>query len=150
MIVVVVFAVLFLTFFFMRKHAGPALLAAAAGGLLNGLLNRDLTRFCAEILNGVPQGLISSFICLFFVLVLPMMLYFRGNRGVGKVSRVLQSVALALLIVVLIIDPIEKIFILDEMSKVLVAILADLSKYVIITGIVLAYADILMYKESGD
>lgn len=150
MILIAVFAALFLLVFAFKKHTGTAILAAAAGGLANNILNSWITDRLSTILSGIPAELIGNIVCLVFVLVLPLVLLSRSSKGTSRVMRWVESIAFATLIISLLAGPIKYIFMLDSLSTSILGYFVEYAGVLLIVGLVVGYADVLIYKSSGD
>jgi len=148
MVVLVAIISLFLLFLMMRRHAGATILAVVAGGFIDGAVNGVVTDFLSEILGGVPQNLIRCGLTFLLVIIMPLILYFRGEKGLAGVARVVQALALMLVMVVLVAGAVEGVFTADELSAGIIRGLGMVGSIVVLAGVGVAYWDVVFFKNS--
>jgi|GEM_PF-5005149 hypothetical protein len=148
MVILAVIVILILMFFMMRRHVGAPILAVVAGGFANGVVNESVTDFLVRVLDGVPGLLVSSIICLLFVVIFPLTMYFRGASGLHGAIRIVQAVVLAVVIVTMAAVPIENTFVLDGLSLSVLDAVRSFSQLIIVVGLGVAYWDIIKFRSA--
>lgn len=146
MIIIVTLALLLLIFFCIRKHPGAALLAMIAGLATYEIFGIN---FAAQIHGLVPSwdlAVIERIIYLAFILAFPLLLYFRSDRGGFRgLFRLFESAVFAIILTALIAEPLSEIFAFDSLSRDIANWVITVKGYVIVSGIIGAYLDILLY-----
>ena len=149
MVLVVLLAALLLLFLIVRNHVGVPFLAMIAGLAVYQAVGVQF----AEFLNGLSEKLNPWWVerCLYilFVAVIPLVLYFRvGKSGLFGTLRIVESVVFALLLTMLLANPLADIFSFDNTSRDLANWIEGVRGLVMVGGIILAYVDAFFYRST--
>lgn len=148
MIIILVTVLLFILFFFIKKHVGPAHLAVIAGVSIYESIGKDFASNIAPNLNSVPKDLIEIIIFLLLVLALPLLLYFRSSRGgVYGFLRIIEALSFSALLASMCAWCITYFVPMDELSKTILSTIEPIKGIIAIVGIAFAYFDILFYRS---
>jgi hypothetical protein len=152
MVIGIVFATLLAVLYIGRRHSGPAHLATIAGLSVHELFGTKLAKELAGVIhiNGLTETILNASIYILLVLIFPLILYIRSNKGVGGLSHIIQSVVFAILLAALIIEPMSKFFPIDGLSLTINTQLSGFIQYIVVAGIIAAYIDILVYNSKID
>ena len=78
MVILIVLVLLFAAFFAVRRHMGPAVLAAIAGVAVAEAFSPQILQLLHNINFGLPDGKLKALVYLIFIVGFPMILYFTG------------------------------------------------------------------------
>ena len=81
MVLVILVAVLLLICFAMRRHGGIAFLAALAGMYIYTQFGESFSDFICNLMPAVDPWWCLRCLNLLFVLIFPMIIYFRASKG---------------------------------------------------------------------
>ena len=149
MVLVILMAVLLLACFAMRRHGGIVFLASIAGMYIFNEFGQIFTDFICNLIPAVDEWWCLRCINLLFVLVFPMIIYFRASKGgLFGVLRLVETVAFAFLITVLVAPTLAEIFEFDDLAQLITQGIEVIRTPMIIIGIILSYVDILVAKKT--
>lgn len=147
MVIIVALAFFLLLFFIMKRQVGPAMLAMIAGLSVYALFGADLASFIHGLIDNANLNLIKNLIYVVLVIVFPLLLYIRSNRGgLHGIFRLAESVAFALLLTSLIAGILSEFLPFDTLSRDISSFIESIKGYVVAAGVLLAYLDILFYR----
>ena len=144
MVIAIVLILLFAAFFAVRKHVGPAVLAAIAGVAV-------AEAFAPQILQvvnfGLPAGKAKALVYLVFVVLFPMILYFKSSKGgMFGILRIAEALLLSALTTSLIAGSLAEWFAFDDLSRQILSFINTNLGIIMMAGIGTAYLDILFYR----
>ena len=146
MIIIIVLALLFGAFFAVRKHMGPAVLAAIAGVAVAETFSPQIIQMLSS--TGLPDGKLKALIYLVFVVGFPMILYFKSSRGgMFGILRIGEALLLSALITSLVAPSIAELVSFDELSRQILGFINANLGLIMMIGIGTAYLDILFYRS---
>lgn len=149
MVLVVLMAVLLLACFVTRRHGGIAFLAAIAGMYIFTQFGETFTDFICYLIPAVNPWWCLRCLNLLFVLVFPLIIYFRASKGgLFGVLRLVETVAFAFLITILVAPTLAEMFEFDDLAQLIVQGIGMIQEPMIILGIILSYVDILVAKKT--
>ncbi|MBQ9020001.1 hypothetical protein IJ096_01625 [Candidatus Saccharibacteria bacterium] len=151
MVIGALLVVLFALFFLIRKHTGPATLAAVAGmsvyQAFGGQFLDMIKRVAGE---GVPEAYVQGGLCIAFVIVFPIILYLRSySGGLFGILRFLEAGVLAAGMTLMVAPVITGFDFMgfDGVSRQVVEAIKNYEWVIMLVAIVSAYFDILLYRE---
>lgn len=151
MIVVILLAVLFAIFFLVRKHTGPATLAMIAGLSVYQTFGAQFLEMIQKVAGDkVPESYIQAGLCIAFVVLFPILLYFRSRHGgLFGILRFLEAAVLSAIMTLLVAPVLTNFDFLsfDTLSHQIVDFIKNYEGVIVLAGIITAYFDILMYRE---
>ena len=149
MVLVVLLAALLLLFILMRHHVGVPFLAMVAGVALYDAFG---IQFAQTIHQWVPAAEVwwgEKILYALFVAVMPILIYFRiGKSGLFGAMRIIESIVFALLLTILLANPLAEICSFDDSSIQLASWITGVRGIVMVVGIILAYVDVFFYRSS--
>ena len=149
MIIVGILIILFVIFFVLKRHIGPAHLAMIAGVSVYEAFGTDIVNFAHNIFNAAPTELLKVIIFLILVLVLPLLLYFQSGRGgLFGLLRIIEALIFSALLVSLCAWCLEYFVAFDELSKTILDTINSVKGPILAAGVLVAYFDIIVYRES--
>lgn len=149
MVIIAILIALFLLFFFVRHHIGPALLAMIAGVSVYEMFGQEFVKWAHSILTQVPVDIIGASIYAIMIFVLPLLLYFRSARGgIFGVLRIIQAGVIAVLLAMLLLPIVTKFCTFDTVSSGLAKTIEPARGIIVLVGAGFAYFDILFLKKS--
>lgn len=147
MILAVVLAALLLCFLLVKHCAGTAFLAMIAGLSVYGAFGAPF----AEILHTwIPiLGAQTAQHILYgaFVILIPLLLYFRAGKNMPGILRTIEGIALAAMLTMLAADLLVYYFSFDTLAAEVAGWLSGIRGYVMVAGIILAYVDVFFYRS---
>ncbi|MBR3414868.1 hypothetical protein IKG73_02520 [Candidatus Saccharibacteria bacterium] len=147
MVIGIVMILLFAAFFVVRKHIGPGILAVIAGVAVDAAFSPMLVDFFHSINFGLPDGKLKALISLVLIVGFPMILYFKSSRGgMFGILRIAEALVMAALITALLAPAISEWFAFDDLSRNILAWINSVRGIIMMSGIGLAYLDILFYR----
>ena len=149
MIIIGALAALFLTFFFLKKHVGTAILASFAGVIVNN----TISSFYVTLHKTTHLSLdtIEAVAFLALVIALPLIVYFFSKRSWSPVFiRAIGSAIFAVTIISLCSGIISHLVSLDALSKNILSFIGQYRAIISTAGIVIAYFDVLLPHKDYD
>ena len=141
-------AFFFLSFFFIKRHVGPAHLAMIAGLSVYELFGKSLADTIHNMFDGSDLGTIQIIVYLVFVLIFPLILYIRSNKGgMTGLLRIIEAAIFAISLTSLLAWPLSEFFTFDVIAKDLTTWIASIQGFIVIAALVSAYLDILLYHH---
>ncbi len=148
MVIIIILALLFILFFILRKHAGPAQLAVIAGVCAYDFIGKTIVHGISNVFHSAPKNLLEIIVFLIIVLILPLLLYIRsGHDRIYGVLRILEALTFSVLLTTVCSWCIAYFIPLDGLSKNIVASVSSFKGIIVIVGIVFAYFDIMFCKD---
>lgn len=148
MIVGSVLVVLFALFLFVKKHAGPALLAIIAGLSVYALFGPWFVETIVHFFPNASAVITEQALYFALVAVFPLLLYFRSGRGgMGGLLRLIQAAVFAIILTALMSDLLASFFAFDVIARDIANFIADIQGIVVLVGVIFAYVDILFYRN---
>jgi len=149
MIIIIALVLLFILFFSLRKHTGPAHLAAIAGVSIYEAFGKELAKNLSSSIH-TQKSLIEVIIFLVLVVVLPLILYFRSSRNYSSpFFRIIEALVFSALLVSLSAWCINYFIPFDNLSKNIFSAINSFKGIIMVVGLVFAYFDILFYRNSS-
>lgn len=146
MIIAGVLTILFLIFFFLKRHIGPALLAMIAGLSVYETFGDKIVNLIQNIKGDIPADLIKVLVFLVLILLLPMLLYFQSGRGgLFGILRFVEALIFSALLTSLCAWCINYFVPFDDLSRQILTEIDDFKGIIIAIGTAIAYFDILLY-----
>ncbi|MBR3164043.1 hypothetical protein IKF15_01955 [Candidatus Saccharibacteria bacterium] len=147
MVLAIVLAVLLFCFLVLRKHVGVPFLAMIAGVAVSEAFGEDLAGMVGKVASGVDLELVKDVIYVAVVAVVPFLLYLRSGRsGLFGAMRIIASVAFAIVLTLLIAEPLARWVSFDGLTQQIVAAVKDWRGILMAAGTVLAYIDVFLFR----
>lgn len=145
MVIIVALAALFLIFFVLRKHTGPAHLAMIAGLSVYQMFGEGLAHWMHDsFLSALPEELLKNSVYLALIVVFPLILYLRSGRGgLSGILRIIESLIFAAVMVSLISEPLAYFFPFDSLAAQISSFIKNIEGTIVVIGIITAYFDLL-------
>ena len=148
MVIIATLVALFLIFFFVRHHTGPAHLAMIAGLSVYEMFGTQFADWIHKLLTGVPLDLIQTGVYIALILLFPVLLYLRSSRGgMFGILRVVEAALFSALLTSLLSATIAKYVTFDSLATQISNFITSIEGTIVLVGIGAAYFDILMYHE---
>lgn len=151
MIIAILLVVLFALFFLVRKHTGPATLAMIAGLSVYQTFGAQFLEMAQKVAGDkLPESYLQAGICILFVMVFPILLYFRSRHGgLFGILRILEAAVLSAIMTLLVAPVLTNFDFLsfDTLSHQIVDFIKNYEGIIVLVGIATAYFDVLMYRE---
>ncbi len=148
MVILVILAVFFGVFLLLKHRIGPTQLAVIAGLSIYDSFGTQFANFLHSFFQNISTEHLTSVAFLLFVVLLPLMLYFRSHKGgLFGIFRIAASAVLAALLTTLIAPIVANFFVFDTLSNDIIGFFNNIRSTVILISIVTAYLDILFYKD---
>lgn len=148
MIIIACLVVLFILFFVLKRHIGPAHLAVIAGVTVYDTFGTDMVSGLNNMIKDVPKSLLEVIIFLILVVGLPLLLYFRSSRGgLFGILRIIEAALFSALLVSLCAWCVNYFAPFDTIGKNIVDFIAKYKGIIMLAGVLAAYFDILFYRE---
>ena len=148
MLIISIFALLFVNFFFFRKPFGAAGLASAAGLLLYSYLKTPLTDQLLKFSSSFPRGLIEIIIFLVLVIALPLFLYFFSNRNkLNGIGKILEALVFASFLTSVSIWCITYFLPADPLSNQIIHFITEFKPVIISINVIFAYFSLLFHRN---
>lgn len=149
MVLVVLLAALLLLFLLMRHHVGVPFLAMVAGVTLYDAFGAGFAQTIHQWVPAADVWWTERALYALFVAVMPLIIYFRvGKSGLFGVLRIVESIVFALLLTILLANPLAEIFSFDNTSIELANWIVGIRGIVMVVGVILAYVDVFFYRSS--
>ncbi|MBR3135067.1 hypothetical protein IKG54_00675 [Candidatus Saccharibacteria bacterium] len=151
MIIAILLVALFALFFLVRKHTGPATLAMLAGVSVYQTFGGQFLDMAKKVAGDhLPESYLQAGICILFVMVFPIILYFRSRHGgLFGILRIAEAAILSAIMTLLVAPVLTNFDFLsfDSLSHQIVDYIKNYEGIIVLVGIITAYFDILMYRE---
>ena len=148
MILAVALAALLLLFIVVRHNVGVPFLAMIAGFAVYQAWGTEAARALADWLPGAQMHIIDYVIYGALVLGFPLLLYMRsGKSGLFGALRILESSVFAVVLVILISEPLSSIFSFDTLAYNISTWLEQIRGIAMIVGISFAYVDVFLFHS---
>lgn len=149
MVIIATLVILFLIFFLLKHHAGPAHLAMIAGLSVYNMFGVQFADWLHQNIQNVPPDLIKTILYLALITVFPLLMYLRSRRGgLGGILRIAEAAIFAVIMTALLAAPLAKYLPFDTLSGQIATFIANIEGPLVLVGIISAYIDILFYRSS--
>ena len=149
MVLVVLLAALLLLFLLMRHHVGVPFLAMVAGVALYDAFGAGYAQTIHQWIPAADVWWTERALYALFVAVMPLIIYCSvGKSGLFGVLRIVESIVFALLLTILLANPLAEIFSFDNTSIELANWIVGIRGIVMVVGVILAYVDVFFYRSS--
>lgn len=148
MVIIATLIALFLVFFFVRHHTGPAHLAMIAGLSVYEMFGAQFAEWIHKAVGQVPLDMIQAGVYVALILVFPLILYLRSHRGgMFGILRVVEAALCSVVLTSLLSATIAKFVTFDALATQISTYISSIEGTIVLVGVVAAYFDILMYHE---
>ena len=148
MVIIAVLTGLFVLFFFIRHHTGPAHLAMIAGLSVYETFGVQFTEWLHSVAGQIPLELTQPIIYIALVAAFPLLLYLRSHRGgLHGILRIVEAALFACLMAALLSSTIAKFVTFDSVSQQISNFITSIEGPLVLIGVVSAYLDILIYRK---
>lgn len=148
MILAIVLAALLLLFILVRHNVGVPFLAMIAGYAVYQAWGLEAARVLADWFPILQVQIMEYVIYGALVLGFPLLLYMRsGKSGLFGALRILESVVFAIVLVILISEPLSSIFAFDTLAHNISVWLDQIRGIAMIVGISFAYVDVFLFHS---
>lgn len=146
-IFVIIVVALFVIAFATKRRFGVLGLALAAGAMLSSLWTKELTPLVEQSgVVSITLPPLASLVAAALVLLPAVLLFFSGPVYKDKGSRVIGSLAFAVLALALLLEPLGSALVLQDMGKQIYDFFVENKVYIVTAGLVFALFDILATK----
>lgn len=143
MIILGILVALFVIFFFLKKHAGTAILASFAGAVVYEAVNGFFVTL--HKITNIPLDVIENAAFLILVLGLPLVVYFFSKRSWSPTPfRIVTCIVFSLLVVSLCSGLIRSVAPLDDLSKNILSFMTEYRGVISTISIIVAYFNVLL------
>ena len=148
MIILITLVALFVLFFFVRHHTGPAHLAMIAGLSVYELFGVQFSEWIHSFATGMPLDLIKTIVYVALILVFPLILYLRSSRGgMSGILRISEAALFSALLTSLLSATLAKYISFDGLATQISSFISSIEGTIVLVGIASAYFDILLYHK---
>lgn len=148
MIILITLVALFVLFFFVRHHTGPAHLAMIAGLSVYELFGVQFSEWIHSFATGMPLDLIKTIVYVALILVFPLILYLRSSRGgMSGILRIAEAALFSALLTSLLSAILAKYISFDGLATQISSFISSIEGTIVLIGIASAYFDILLYHK---
>ncbi len=148
MVIIAVLVGLFLLFFFVRHHTGPAHLAMIAGLSVYEMFGVQFTEWLHQTVGQVPLDLSQSIIYLLLILIFPLLLYIRSHRGgLHGILRIIEAALFSCILTALLSATIAKYLPFDTISTNISQFISSIEGPLVLVGVISAYLDLLIFRN---
>lgn len=148
MIILITLVALFVLFFFVRHHTGPAHLAMIAGLSVYELFGVQFSEWIHSFATGMPLDLIKTIVYVALILVFPLILYLRSSRGgMSGILRIAEAALFSALLTSLLSATLAKYISFDGLATQISSFISSIEGTIVLVGIASAYFDILLYHK---
>ena len=148
MVLIALLIALFVLFFFIRHHIGPALLAMIAGLSVYEMFGVDFAKWIHQLLSAIPVEVVQSGVFVALILVFPFLLYLRSSHdSLFGILRIVEAAAIAMLLTVLLSSTIAKYLSFDTIAIQISNFISSIKGILVLVGVLFAYFDILVYRK---
>ena len=146
-IFVIIVVALFVIAFATKRRFGVLGLALAAGAMLSSLWTKELTPLVEQSgVVSITLPPLASLVAAALVLLPAVLLFFSGPVYKDKGSRVIGSLAFAVLALALLLEPLGSALVLQDMGRQIYDFFVENKVYIVTAGLVFALFDILATK----
>lgn len=146
-IFVIIVVALFVIAFATKRRFGVLGLALAAGAMLSSLWTKELTPLVEQSgVVSITLPPLASLVAAALVLLPAVLLFFSGPVYKDKGSRVIGSLAFAVLALALLLEPLGSALVLQDIGKQIYDFFVENKVYIVTAGLVFALFDILATK----
>ena len=139
---------IFLLFYLFKRRLGSPTLASIAGALIYNLFIEDIVRFTSSFISTIPGSYIQFFVLCFFILLLPLILYFRQSHSHSTgLFYIIKCLGLTSFIFILLAPQLQLFLPFDQISTNILHIIAPFNRLIILLCSVFAYLDILFSEK---
>ena len=148
MVLIALLVALFVVFFFIKHHTGPAHLATIAGLSVYEMFGVSFAGWIHNLLSGFPVEVIQSAIYVALILVFPLLLYIQSSRGgLFGILRVIEAAIFAILLTALLSGTVAKYLSFDTIAVQISSFINSIKGPLVLVGVLTAYFDIMMYHN---
>ena len=148
MILIALLVGLFVLFFFIRHHTGPAHLAMIAGLSVYQMFGVNFAEWIHKLLTQFPLEIIQTGVYVALILVFPLVLYFHSSRdGLFGILRIAEAGIFAILLTALLSSTIAKFLPFDTIGVQISSFITSIEGPLVLAGVLTAYFDIMMYHK---
>ena len=148
MILAVVLAALLLLFLLVRHHVGVPFLAMIAGVSVYEAFGAQFAEVINQWIPAIDVWWAQLGLYCFFVFLMPLILYFRsGKSGLFGAMRIIEAVIFALLLTVLISDPLASLFSFDNTARDVANWIEGIRGVLMVVGVIFAYVDVMFFRS---
>lgn len=148
MVIIITLVALFVLFFFVRHHTGPAHLAMIAGLSVYEMFGNQFADWIHKLATNVPLDLIQTGVYVALILVFPLVLYLRSSHGgMFGILRIAEAALFSALLTSLLSATIAKFVPFDALATQISSFITSIEGTIVLIGIASAYFDILMYHD---
>lgn len=133
----------------MRHHVGVPFLAMIAGVAVYEAFGAQFAETICTWIPALDLWWVQRGLYAIFVALIPLLIYFRvGRSGIFGALRIVESVFFALLLTILLANPLADICGFDNTSRDLANWIEGIRGVVMMVGVILAYVDVFFYRSS--
>lgn len=148
MIVLAVLVALFVLFFLVKKHAGPAHLAVIAGLSVYSMCGEQITDWLSSIIPSAANDIIGAAVYIALVAAFPILLYIRSPRGgLGGIFHLVEAAIFAIVLTSLLAPVLAEFFTFDTLAEQIAGAIRNYEGPIVVVGVISAYVDILIYRS---
>lgn len=148
MVIIAVLITLFLIFFFLKRHSGPAHLAMIAGLSVYGMFGVQFSEWLHKLFAQIPLDLAQTIVYLALILVFPLLMYFRSHRGgLFGILRIAEAAIFACIMTALLSATIAKYLPFDTLATKISGFISSIEGPLVLVGVISAYIDIMFYHD---
>ncbi|MBO7720351.1 hypothetical protein J6S35_01790 [Candidatus Saccharibacteria bacterium] len=148
MILIGLLVALFVLFFFIRHHTGPAHLAMIAGLSVYNMFGVNFAEWIGKVIDKFPLEVIQSGVFVALILVFPILLYLRSSRGgLFGILRIAEAAIFATLLTALLSTTISQYIGFDSLAVQISNFIKSIEGPLVLVGVLSAYFDLLMYHD---
>lgn len=148
MVIIATLVALFLLFFFLKRHAGPAHLAMIAGLSVYEMFGSQFVEWITKISDKIPAGLADTGVYVMLILVFPLLLYIRSHHGgMYGILRVAEAAVFAAILTALLSATLAKYLPFDTLSSQISGFISSIEGPLVFAGVIAAYVDVMVYHE---
>ena len=148
MVIIAVLVGLFVLFFFVRHHTGPAHLAMIAGLSVYEMFGKNATEWLSQNVNQIPADISQAVVYILLILVFPLILYLRSHRGgMRGILRIAEAVVFSCIMTALLSATIAKFVTFDTISTNISQFISSIEGTLVLIGVISAYVDLLFFRN---
>lgn len=149
MVIIATLIILFLIFFFFKRHSGPAHLAMIAGLSVYEMFGVQFSSWLHKLFTQVPIELTQTIVYLALIVAFPILLYIRSGRGgLTGIFRILEAALFACIMTALLSATLAKYLPFDTLSAQISSFISSIEGPIVLVGVISAYLDIMLYRHS--
>jgi hypothetical protein len=149
-IVAVFAATLFLVRYFSSRRFGLSALGLGAGYLISASCTGGITLLLEQAGVTLTTPPLSSLVAIVLILLPGSVLLLKGAKSKDVFMRIAASLGFTVLALALMLEPLGTALLLNDDEKTVFNVLAQWQNAAIVAGLVVAMADILLYKPPKD